>query len=137
MVRGFPKRVLLIVAVGILGLVVEGCGRPAGAPAATAGDGFVAVVDRLRAEAQGKSVNGTAITVTPAPEGPDGRRVVTARRVRGDTTTDYTFGFRQVSGGWVCCEATAEETGPGNERIAHRLQGAATELDQLILWLGW
>lgn len=119
-------------------LSIGGCGKSPYRPSSTAeGDGFQAVVDRIQAESEAGSVNGTKITILPVVDGPDGRRIVKAQRVRAESTTDYSLDFKPDHGGWVCCEAVALETGSGNERTDHRLSGPSIELDKLILWLGW
>jgi hypothetical protein len=122
-----------------LGLsAIGGCSKPTSAVAVPAvANQFSSVEDRLHAEAKGKSVNGTTVTISPVKEGPEGRKIVAARRTRGETTTEYTLQFRLSPTGWVCTEAEAVETGPGSDRSAHRLGSTSTEIDQLILWLGW
>lgn len=132
------RRGMLIGLLG-LGLVsATGCGSSARQPvAAPAVNGFQTVIDQLESESKLKSVNGTTVTLAPVAEGPDGHRVVTARRERKDSTTVYTLEFQPTAEGWVCCQALADETGPGSERSTYRLSGQAVAIDQLMIWLGW
>ncbi len=114
-----------------------GCSRPAvPRPAAPAG-AFSEVLDRLQRTAKAGTSDETTVVIGSPAQEPDGRQVVTARRVRPQGTTEYTLHFRQMQDRWVCCGATAAETEATGGKNAHRITGDAIEIDQLVIWLGW
>lgn len=98
---------------------------------------FSDVMARLTQVAKEQSVNDITISIGDTTEEPDGKRVVKARRVTPQSTTEYTMRFHKPKESWLCERADSEETkntgGTGNGHI----EGSSIGIEGLIGWLKW